>query len=402
MKFLNRWWVVVGSVFGLLVGNGPIMQFTFGVFLLPLSKEFGWSRSSTSLALAIGLTVTAIFVPIAGRLVDRYGIRVVTLASITLFSLALASVAFFATTLTSFIIIYAIMGIGAAGQTPLPYAKAVSTWFDEKRGLALGVAMSGVGVGVALVPKYAQSVMDQFGWRGAYLGLAILTFVVGVLAVLLASKEPSHHSVRQSTEDIPGLTARQAFRTATFWKLAIAFVAVVFAMNGALVHVVPMLIGRGVSADIAASSMAFAGVALIAGRLLAGYMLDRVFAPYVASVLFAIPLVGLIILFATTTSGYASVAVVLIGLGLGAEVDLIAFLLSRYLGLKSFGEIYGYLFASFMIGNAVGPYVMSLSFDMTGSYHAGLAILGVALLVGSATVLSLGEYRYPQVKRQGS
>ncbi|TAL76947.1 MAG: MFS transporter [Burkholderiaceae bacterium] len=402
MKFLNRWWVVVGSVFGLLVGNGPIMQFTFGVFLLPLGKEFGWSRSSTSLALAIGLTVTAIFVPIAGRLVDRYGIRVVTLASITLFSLALASVAFFATTLTSFIIIYAIMGIGAAGQTPLPYAKAVSTWFDEKRGLALGVAMSGVGVGVALVPKYAQSVMDQFGWRGAYLGLAILTFVVGVLAVLLASKEPSHHSVKQSAEDIPGLTARQAFRTATFWKLAIAFVAVVFAMNGALVHVVPMLIGRGVSADIAASSMAFAGVALIAGRLLAGYMLDRVFAPYVASVLFAIPLVGLIILFATTTSGYASVAVVLIGLGLGAEVDLIAFLLSRYLGLKSFGEIYGYLFASFMIGNAVGPYVMSLSFDMTGSYHVGLAILGVALLVGSATVLSLGEYRYPQVKRQGS
>lgn len=402
MKFLNRWWVVVGSVFGLLVGNGPIMQFTFGVFLLPLSKEFGWSRSSTSLALAIGLTVTAIFVPIAGRLVDRYGIRVVTLASITLFSLALASVAFFATTLTSFIVIYAIMGIGAAGQTPLPYAKAVSTWFDEKRGLALGVAMSGVGVGVALVPKYAQSVMDQFGWRGAYLGLAILTFVVGVLAVLLASKEPSHHSVKQSTEDIPGLTARQAFRTATFWKLAIAFVAVVFAMNGALVHVVPMLIGRGVSADIAASSMAFAGVALIAGRLLAGYMLDRVFAPYVASVLFAIPLVGLIILFATTTSGYASVAVVLIGLGLGAEVDLIAFLLSRYLGLKSFGEIYGYLFASFMIGNAVGPYVMSLSFDMTGSYHVGLAILGVALVVGSATVLSLGEYRYPQVKRQGS
>jgi MFS family permease len=173
-------------------------------------------------------------------------------------------------------------------------------------------------------------------------------------------------------------------------------------MNGALVHVVPMLIGRGVSADIAASSMAFAGVALIAGRLLAGYMLDRVFAPYVASVLFAIPLVGLIILFATTTSGYASVAVVLIGLGLGAEVDLIAFLLSRYLGLKSFGEIYGYLFASFMIGNAVGPYVMSLSFDMTGSYHVGLAILGVALVVGSATVLSLGEYRYPQVKRQGS
>lgn len=402
MKALNRWWIVVGSIFGLLVGNGPIMQFTFGVFLLPLTTEFSWSRSATSLALVIGITMTAIFVPLAGKLVDKYGIRVVTLTSVTCFSFALASLAFFANTLTSFMLIYAVMGIAAAGQTPLPYAKAISAWFDDKRGLALGIAMSGVGLGVALVPQFAQRLMSQFGWRGAYLGLAILTFIVGVSAVLLISKEPGRHSVQRTSGELPGLTGNQALRTAIFWKLAIAFALVVFATNGAIAHVIPMLVDRGVSANIAASSLAFAGLALIGGRLLAGYLLDRVFAPYVAVFFFAVPIIGLATLFTTATPAYASIAVVLIGLGLGAEVDLIAFLLSRYLGLKSFGEIYGYLFAAFMLGTAAGPYIMALVFDATGSYQIGLATLGTALLVACILMLSLGTYSYPQIKPKGN
>ncbi|ABE43992.1 MFS transporter [Polaromonas sp. JS666] len=397
MKLNNRWWIVVGSVFGLLVGNGPIMQFTFGVFLLPLTKEFGWSRSTTSFALVIGLTMTALFVPVAGRLIDRFGIRAVTLPAITLFSLSMAALAVFADTPSKFMLIYALMGIAAAGQTPLPYAKAIAAWFDDKRGLALGVAMSGVGLGAALVPQFAQMLVANVGWKGAYLGLAALTFVVGVCAVGLAVREPGKdHRSQAGAGNLPGLTGRQALRSSVFWKLAISFAAVAFATNGVIAHVVPMLVDRGVGPSVATTALGFAGLALIGGRLLAGFLLDRIFAPHVAAFFFAIPLIGIGILFSNVAPGYAAVAVVMVGLGLGAEVDLIAFLLSRYLGLRSFGEIYGYLFAAFMLGSGAGPYMMGFVFDATGSYTAALAGLSGVLVIACLLLLSLGKYMYPQ------
>lgn len=395
MKTINRWWVVVGSIFGLLVGNGPIMQFTFGVFLLPITKEFGWSRSTTASALVAGLTMTALCVPLAGRLIDRYGIRAVTLPAIAAFGLCLAALALFATTPASFIAIYALMGVAAAGQTPLPYAKAISAWFDNRRGLALGLAMSGVGLGAAIVPQFAQYLVAHAGWRGAYLGLAVLVTVVGLAAVSLAVREPVAAERPRVAGDLPGLTGAQALRAPCFWQLAVAFFAVAIAANGTIAHVVPLLVDRGISPAVAAGAMAFAGIALTIGRLLAGWLLDRMHAPYVAAFFFAMPLAGIALLLASPAPGAAAVAVVLVGMGLGAEVDLIAFLLSRYLGIRSFGEIYGYLFCVFMLGSGVGPYLMGLSFDRLGAYDPALLGQCAALAVAALLLLKLGPYRYP-------
>lgn len=397
MKIINRWWVVVGSVFGLFVGNGPIMQFTFGVFLLPVTKEFGWARSTTSFALVLGLAMTALFVPVAGRLIDRFGIRAVTLPAIVLFSAALASLGLFADTPGKFMTIYALMGVAAAGQTPLPYAKAISAWFDDKRGLALGVAMAGVGLGAALVPQFAQALLANFGWKMAYMGLAVLTLVVGLTAVSLAVREPEKLAAgRIDPAGIPGVTGREALRSDLFWKLALAFFFVALATNGTIAHVVPLLVDRGIQPSVATTALAFAGVALIAGRLLAGFLLDRIFAPFVAIFFFVMPMLGIGMLLANLPPSFAALAIVLVGMGLGAEVDLIAFLSSRYLGLKSFGEIYGYLFAAFMLGSGAGPYVMGIAFDKTGNYGVALAGLCVALLVASALMAKLGAYVYPQ------
>jgi MFS family permease len=395
MKVTNRWWIVAGSVFGLTVGNGPVMQFTFGIFLLPIIKEFGWSRSAASTALVAGLAMTAICVPFVGRLVDRYGIRAVTLPAIVLFAMCLAAVSLFAHSPASFVAIYALMGIAAAGQTPLPYAKAITAWFDSKRGLALGIAMSGVGLGAALVPQFAQYLLASTGWRGAYLGLAALVLVLGFPAVALAVQEPDIQQRKAASAALPGLSAAEARRSGMFWKLAFAFFAVALAANGAIAHVVPLLVDRGISPGVAAGAMAFAGLALTVGRLLAGVLLDRIHAPYVAAFFFLMPLAGIAILLAGAAPQYAVLAIVLVGMGLGAEVDLIAFLLSRYLGMKSFGEIYGYLFAIFMLGSGVGPYLMGMAFDMAGSYRPALAGLSVALVAGCALLLGLGQYRFP-------
>lgn len=391
-KRSRPWLIVLAAVLGLLVGNGPVMQFSFGVFLKPIAEEFGADRGTMSSSILIGLCLTAIATPFVGRLIDRFGIRRVTLPAIVLFAGATALLSI-ATSAVFFIALYALLGVIAAGQTPLPYAKAVAAAFDKRRGLALGVSMAGVGLGTALLPQISQLLLTNFGWRVAYIGLGAVIFLASFPAVFLFIRDakPSTAAIRV---DQPGMTAKNALRTSTFWILGCAFFFVALGAAGVIAHIVPLLTDRGVAPQSAATAISIAGIALIIGRLLAGYLLDRVFAPYVAFIFFFAPFVGVLILYFVAGAPAAMVAAVLVGIGLGAEVDLIAFLVSRYLGMKSFGEIYGYLFSMFMFGSGMGPFLMGMSFQKSGSYDTGLIILAVGLAVATVSVLKLGAYNF--------
>ena len=393
----NRWWVVLASVFGLLVGNGPVMQFTFGTMLPEVSRAFGWSRGAVSSSIVIGVWMTGLATPVFGRLVDRFGIRAVALPAIVVFSVSTASVALVPPSRFAFTCLYALMGLAAASQTPLIYAKVISARFDAQRGLALGVSMAGVGLGAALVPQFAQALITLVGWRGAYAGLGALTFALAFPAVaLVIGRQPRETGGERATAStLPGLTGSEALRTARFWLLAAGFFLVAGTTSGVISHLVPLLTDRGLSAGRATGLLSMAGLALIGGRVLAGFLLDRIHAPYVAAGFFAAPLVGIAALLLTSRQEAAAIGTVLVGLGLGAEVDLIAFLLSRYLGMRCFGEIYGYFFAIFILGAGAGPLVMGLSFDRTGSYAFTLGCSIFALAVASGLMLQLGAYAYP-------
>lgn len=396
--FRNPWWVVFGAVIGLLVGNGPVMQFTFGVFLKPISQDMGWDRGTISLALNAGLVLTGLATPIAGRLMDRYGIRAIALPAITVFAMATAAVSLVSSSAAFFVGLYAIMGLAAAGQTPMPYSKAITTWFDKKRGLALGIAISGVGLGTAIVPKFAQFLIQTYGWREAYIGLGVLTFVLAFPAVLLFIRDRKVVSGEKGKVDLiiqKGMSAGEALRSSDFWLLAVSFFFVALAANGAIAHVVPMLTDRGVAPGVAISALSVAGMALIGGRLISGYLLDRIFAPYVAAAFFLAPLAGLLVLMQAHDATLGAVGTVLIGIGLGAEVDLIAFLLTRYLGNRSFGEIYGYLFLIFMLGSGLGPMIMGVSFDQFGGYSEIMMVLIAGLVISIGVMLRMKPYRFP-------
>ena len=396
-KVRSPWWIVVGSVLGLIVGNGPVMQFSFGVFLMPVAQALNAERGTMSAALMVGLLMTGLATPLVGRLVDRFGIRAVALPAIVLFSLAMACIGLFANATWAFIALYGVAGIVAAGQTPLTYCKAVSSAFDAKRGLALGISIAGVGVGTALVPVFAQRMLVEFGWRGAYVGLGVLTLLVALpaMAFLVARRDASAGGPRVAAAmDLPGLTAAQAVRTSAFLKLAISFFLVALAASGTIAHIVPMMVDRGMEARNATVALSAAGIALIGGRLLAGYLLDRVFAPYIAVVFFALPLIGVGILLGSSSQVLTMSAAVLVGLGLGAEVDLIAFLQSRYLGLRAFGEIYGYLFAVFMLGSAMGPLLMGMSHQHLHDYAPAMWALMAGLVIACLLMLRLGKYLF--------
>ncbi len=198
-----------------------------------------------------------------------------------------------------------------------------------------------------------------------------------------------------------GLTGFEALRSVRFWSLAVSFFIMAGTTGGVISHLVPLLGDRGISAQTATGMVALAGIALIAGRLLAGFLLDRIHAPYVAVLFFLAPLVGIAVLLSTPRPEGAAVGTILLGMGVGSEVDLIAFLVSRYFGMRSFGEIYGYFFSIFMVGAGLGPFAMGVSYDRTRSYKLMLLCFMVALPLASLPMLRLGTYVYPSTRKAG-
>lgn len=395
----NPWWVVVAAVLGTLVGNGPLLQFSFSVFVKPLAQAFATDRATISTAILVGFVVTGISTPFAGRLIDRHGVRAIVLPGIVLFALSIAALGVVPQTPLQFIVMYGVAGVFAAVQSPMPYAKAVAGAFERHRGLALGLSMTGVGIGAALLPHLASALIAAHGWRVAFVGLGVTVLLVAFPPAYLLLKE--HGAVVPSgRQDVPGMSAREAFRTRQFWCMALVFFAVVMACGGIIAHITAILTDRGVSVQLATAAISAAGIALVIGRLLAGYLLDRVFGPYVALVFIVIPLVGIVLLYAPAHPAIYLIATVCVGLGLGAEVDLIAFFISRYLGMRTFGEIYGYLFAVFMFGSGLGPFLMGLSYSRTGSYGPTIVLLGVGLVLAIVAVMKLGPYEYPLERAQ--
>jgi predicted MFS family arabinose efflux permease len=397
-RFTNPWWVVVGAVSGLFVCNGPVLGFTFGVFLKPIMADTGWTRGSVSFALSVGGIFSSIAVPVLGRMMDRWSIRRVALPGLVAYAVCLALVALSPPVFWIFTALFALAETTSAIQTPLGYAKAISGWFDPRRGLALGIAMAGVGLGGSVIPQVANFLIERIGWRGAYAGLALLTLAIAFPAVALWIREPrpgegERHAAAAAAR-LVGLTTAEAARLPRFWILASVFFLVAVAINGTVAHVIPLLTDRGLSRDAATAIFGLFGLATLAGRLLAGYLVDRIFAPYVATVFFLAPLAGFAFL-AGAAGPLPALGVVLFGLGLGTEIDLIAFLVSRYFGQRSFGELYGCFFMVFGFGSSIGRFLGGYVFDLTGSYNAAFLGAGLALLVAVVLVNRLGAYAYP-------
>jgi MFS family permease len=185
-----------------------------------------------------------------------------------------------------------------------------------------------------------------------------------------------------------------AWHTQTFWLMVSAFFLVGASVPGCLVHMAAMLTDRGISVQMAALGSSLMGAAVLTGRVGTGYLLDRFFAPCLAAVFFGGAAAGIGLLWTGGATGVAFVGAFLVGLGMGAEVDIIAFLISRYFGLRSFGKIYGSVFGAYVLAGALGPLLMGAGFDLTGSYSAPLVALFALTVIAAVLMTRLGPYRY--------
>jgi MFS family permease len=336
---------------------------------------------------------------------DRYGARRVILIGTSVFGMVLLMNRAFAGSIGQLYVFYIVLGMSLHGGGPIPYGSVVCRWFDRQRGLALGLMMLGLGLGAMLMPSIAQQLITRFGWRSAYmvLGGALIAFSMPVVAALLRERPqdlgllPDGATQRitgtRSAAPEAGLTAAEAWRSGTFWLMACSFFLVSASAQGCVVHLVAMLGDRGMTPQTAALGSSVIGAAVLIGRVGSGYLLDRVFGPRLAAVFFAGASLGIGLLL-LGTSRLAFAGAFLVGLGLGAEVDVIAYLTGRYFGLRAFGKVYSSLFASFALAAALGPLFMGAGFDRMGSYRAVFVAFLVGNLLAAFLITRLGPYRY--------
>jgi nitrate/nitrite transporter NarK len=404
-KVFYGWWIVLAAGIGLSVHAAVILLIPFGVFLKSLSQEFSWSRGQASLAVSLFTLGTAVAVPFLGRLVDRFGARRVILPSTLLFGAGVLSLYFLSVHLWHLYAIFLFLGVVGSATSPVPYSKVISRWFDRQRGLALGLALVGSSMGAAVMPSLAQALITSVGWRSTYVFLGLLSMgvtlpVVGLFLTetpqqmgLWPDGEARAATAAKQLEPEPGLSSREARYTATFWVLVSAAFLISASFVGCLINLVPLLTDRGVSAQSAALATSVgAGGALLA-RAGTGYLLDRFFVAYVAVPFFCGSALGILLLWSGVVGPWAFVAAVLVGLGQGAEFDMLPYAISRYFGLQALGEIYGYTFTAVTLGAAVGPLVMGASFDATGSYSLALLLFAGASVTAAGLMLGLGPYR---------
>ncbi len=399
------WSVVFAASVGLSFSITGII-FTFGNFVTHLSSEFGWSRTEISVAFLILTYVMVLTAPVVGAMVDHFGPRKVILPSCFLLGPGIMSLYFLTDNIWHLYIAFFLISLFGAATTPVTYAKAVINWFDKRRGLALGIAMAGTGIGGILAPQIAQFTISSFGWRTGYLVLGALTFLVAFPVVWVFLKEspdkyglepepaPGSQPGKAGAPKPPvfGISTREAVRTKPFWLLMIAFVLIGVTIPGILAHFVPLLVDRGVSPAMATTAMSTFGLSVVFGRVAAGQLMDMFFAPRVAAIFLLGLTLGMVILSMGASGNIVFVAAILVGLAIGAEFDVITFLSSRYFGLKSAGTISGYAFAAFNIGGGIGPAIMGYARDQTGEYTYALWALGSAALISAFLILQMGPY----------
>lgn len=404
-RIFYGWRVVAAAALGLFLGAVPIAVFSFGVFLKPLSQDFHAGRSAIALASTHFNLVVAATSPVAGRLSDRYGARKVIILCTVILAAILVASPILSATLWQLYAFYLALGLVAIGTAPVPYGKLVSHWFDRQRGLALGLMSCGLAVGAIVMPSLEQRLIVRFGWRGAFavMGGVVLVVSVPMLSAFLKEKPEDIDLLPDGAPRLPpaagagpnlGMKWHEVWRGRTFWVMVSAFCLMGGTLHACLIHLPAMLADRGSTARTGALASSILGIGVLIARFVSSYLLDRLFGPYVAVLFFSGVGLGLALLRLTAASEPAFVAAFLIGMGLGAEADLLAYLATRYFGLPSIGEVYGYLFSSFLLGGALVGYLMGLGFDRTRSYALPLSGVFVTTMLAIFLVTRLGPYRY--------
>ncbi len=398
------WVVVVATHLVLLLGFGAAYSFT--TFFAALQNEFSASRGDVSLIFSLaGFLYFALGI-VSGPLADRYGSRWVVAAGMLFIAIGLLA----ASQSTTVIQVYIAYGLGVGlgiGFAYVPSVGAVQRWFDRRRGMASGFAVSGIGLGTLGGPLVAEMLIGGFDWRTAYLIIGLSVLIVGGLSAYLIHGTPYarglapdgiplNQSGTGQQEGTPsahldGASVRQALQSKPFILLYLGFFLVSVGLFIPFVHLVPYVQDAGLDRNVGVFLMALVGIGSTAGRFLLGGVADKFGRRPSLAVAFAGT--GLMCLFWLVSDSVITLSIfaLVFGTCYGWFVALAPAVVADYFGFRNVSGLIGMLYSSVAVGTLVGPWLAGVSFDLLGTYTLPIVVSAVAALLGAAVIVFLED-----------
>jgi MFS family permease len=386
-------WVVVAAAFTVMfVGFG--CAYSFSAFLASLQQDFGASRGSVSLVFSLAGCLYFSLGIVSGPLADRWGSRRMAVAGMALTAMGLA----FASMARSLTEVYVAYGLGVGlgvGCSYVPVVGAVQRWFVKRRGFASGIAVSGIGVGTLVVPPVATLVIEQLGWRSAYLLLGGVAAVMGVGMALLIEDDPRHRGLGPDGDAMQAgaqsatpqvFSLKEAISSRRFIAIYIAFVISSFGLFVPFVHLAPYAIDHGIPEVSAVLLLGAIGVGSTAGRFFLGGVADRIGRQRALLVMFSGMGLALVVWACSTAFWGLAAFAFAYGLFYGAIVAILPALMMDYFGGRNVSGIIGALYTSVAFGTLIGPSAAGFAFDVSHSYLLPILASAAANFIAAGIV----------------
>src|SRR5262249_5842425 len=386
----GRKWAIVGALFAtLFLIWGPVNASS--VFFIPVVNHFGWSRGFFSLLVASAPLAAGLSSPVVGRLLDRVSAHKTMIVGASMVALSYLGLSR-ATTAGEFLLIFIVLGVGISASTIIPTALVITRRFRENRGLALGIAFSGIPLGGSGISLFANYIVLHHGFRAGYLAMALpIILIVLPLVTLLVRTRPvpageTTQNAATKSSPLPGLELREAFRTRSFWMVALADLLFAAAAAGIRVHPVPYLTDLAYSPTLAAEAFAAMFMFSAIGSFAVGSFADRFGGRAMLVAAFAVSAAGIAIL--VGAAHFVSLAAFVVVFGLTRETTpvLVPLTIGESLGVRGLGSILGIVALCTTIGFAAGPAIAGRIFDVTGSYSGALGLFATLASIAALAI----------------
>jgi MFS family permease len=395
------WWIVVVSFVVMALSMG--LWQSFGVFFAPILEEFGWPRDMASLGPSMSAIASGIFSVVAGWATDRYGPRLVVVGSGLLMGLGFLFLSQMGSLWQFYLFYGGLVGL-SIGAAYIPLVATVNRWFVEKLGLAQGIVVSGVGLGTAIMPLFSRYLIEDFGWRMAYIVLGMLVGVVIPLAALVLRRDPEDmglvaYGVASApgegnlpwTKDVPStqgeFTLRQSLGTRAFWIVFVGGAFGFMSLDMVIVHLPKHATDIGLSLTTGSAFISLIGVTAIIGKIGIGALSDRIGRRAALSISFGLGAMMMFWLIGARSAGAIYAFAVFYGLAYGGWTPLFPAVTGELFGLSAVGAVYGAVQMGGAFGGAGGPFLAGWAFEATKSYY-GTGSYGPAFLIAALALLA--------------
>jgi len=397
-EFRAGWKILLIALLGVTTSPHYLGLYSFGPLVQDLRATLDIPIGELQLAITFNFVGIAIGSQLAGWLLGRFDARPVILLSLLMFSALYAVLGIIEITRQVLYLFYLVLPVAGSGALLVTWTQIACQRFEKHRGLALAIILTGGGIISTGAPLILSTVVGTENWRYAFFILALMpltTFFVCLIALPKTGENQNTAGTRPPSEEAlgRGFPFSEVLRAWRFWTIIVASTLVVIVILSLITNIVPLLVKKGFTQASANQIYSAFGLSLIVGRLLGGFLIDRIRGPLVACCVMITPAFScLLFLLAPAHAGLMILATVLVGFAAGAEYDILAYLVSRYFGLEAYGKTYGALIAITTLGGGLAPVIYGPILDATNSYDYFLMLGCGAVFLGATLFLTLGAY----------